>query len=62
MLTKVIEWNLRYCLLDAMFDKNFLINQSFKLAGETQRLALVPVFTAPNTCDVGEQGLTARSD
>ena len=30
MLTKLMEWNLRYCILDAMFDKNFLIKHDFK--------------------------------
>lgn len=31
LLTKIMEWNLRYCLLDPMFDKNFQIRPSFKV-------------------------------
>uniref|UniRef100_A0A7S1X4Z6 Autophagy-related protein 9 n=1 Tax=Tetraselmis chuii TaxID=63592 RepID=A0A7S1X4Z6_9CHLO len=30
LLTKIMEWNLRYCILDAMFDKNFRIKHEFK--------------------------------
>jgi hypothetical protein len=31
LLTKIMEWNLRYCILDAMFDKNFRIKHEFKV-------------------------------
>ena len=29
LLTKIVEWNLRWCLLDAMFDESFRIKDAF---------------------------------
>lgn len=29
MLTKTLEWNLQWCILDAMFDDSFRIRQDF---------------------------------
>ncbi|XP_075264030.1 uncharacterized protein LOC142355895 [Convolutriloba macropyga] len=52
MLTKLMEWNLRYCILDAMFDKNFLIKHDFKhkpamLARRFRLMALVNLLVSP---------------
>lgn len=30
MLTKTLEWNLHWCILDAMLDHNFRIKEEFK--------------------------------
>lgn len=30
MLTKTLEWNLHWCILDAMLDDNFCIKEDFK--------------------------------
>ena len=30
MLTKTLEWNLHWCILDAMLDQNFRIKEEFK--------------------------------
>jgi hypothetical protein len=30
MLTKTLEWNLHWCILDAMLDDNFCIREDFK--------------------------------
>uniref|UniRef100_A0A061R0H4 Autophagy-related protein 9 n=2 Tax=Tetraselmis sp. GSL018 TaxID=582737 RepID=A0A061R0H4_9CHLO len=52
MLTKVVEWNLRYCLLDAMFDSSFRIRPEFKrnprmLARRFQAMAVVNLLISP---------------
>eukprot|EP00873_Tetraselmis_striata_P025309 jgi/Tetstr1/445573/TSEL_033346.t1 len=52
LLTKIMEWNLRYCLLDPMFDKNFQIRPSFKHDPEQLRrrfrvLAAINLLVSP---------------
>ncbi|KAK3250079.1 autophagy protein atg9 [Cymbomonas tetramitiformis] len=46
MLTKTLEWNIYWCILDCMFDDNFLIQRSFleDEAALRKRLALMSIF------------------
>mmetsp|Transcript_9788 Transcript_9788/g.16809 ORF Transcript_9788/g.16809 Transcript_9788/m.16809 type:complete len:717 (+) Transcript_9788:381-2531(+) len=45
MLTKILEWNLYWCILDCMFDNNFLIRREFTLdeRGLKQRLRFMAI-------------------
>lgn len=52
MLTKTLEWNLHWCLLTAMFDKDFRISPDFirdeaKLQRRFRRMAVLNLLLAP---------------
>ncbi|EIE20298.1 APG9-domain-containing protein [Coccomyxa subellipsoidea C-169] len=52
MLTKTLEWNLHWCILDAMLDDNFCIKEDFKhdapkLQRRFRRVAVANLLLAP---------------